>query len=59
MMKNLVYKIFLGFIYILRKMPRSFSRNFFKSISYLAYIYAKKTNRIIEANLNLVFDNKL
>lgn len=58
-MKNLVYKIFLGLVFILRILPKIIRRNFFKFIAFLAYLFARKTNHVIESNLNLVFDNKL
>lgn len=59
MKRKIVYKIFLGLVFILRKMPRFLRRGFFRLIANIAYILAIKTNKIIEANLNLVFDNKL
>ncbi len=58
-MENIIYKIFLGLVFILRKSPKKIRRGFFKLIAYLAYIFARKTNNIIEANLKLVFDNKI
>lgn len=59
-MKNkIVYKVFLGLVFILRKMPRFLRRAFFKFIANIAYIFARKTNKIIEANLNLVFDKNI
>jgi Kdo2-lipid IVA lauroyltransferase/acyltransferase len=58
-MKKIVYKLFLVLIFILRKLPKSFLRNFFKFIAYLGYLFARKTNRIIETNLNFVFENSL
>lgn len=59
MMKKIVYRLFLLVVFILRKMPQFLRRGFFKSLAGLAYLFAKKTNRTIEANLNLVFKNKL
>ena len=58
-MKKLVYRLFLIVVFILRKMPRFIRRSFFKFIAYLGYVFAKKTNKVIEANLNLVFENSL
>jgi Kdo2-lipid IVA lauroyltransferase/acyltransferase len=58
-MKKIVYKLFLVLIFILRKLPKSFLRNFFKFIAYLGFLFARKTNRIIETNLNFVFENSL
>ena len=59
MMKKLVYRLFLIVVFILRKMPRFIRRSFFRFIAYLGYVFAKKTNKVIEANLNLVFENSL
>ena len=59
MMKKLVYRLFLIVVFILRKMPRFIRRAFFRFIAYLGYVFAKKTNKVIEANLNLVFENSL
>ena len=59
MMKKLVYKIFLGLVFVLRKLPKSIRRSFFKLIAFLAYVFAKKTNNIIKTNLNFVYQNTL
>lgn len=59
MMKKIVYKLFLIVVFILRKLPKSIRRGFFRIIAKLGYIFAKNTNKIIEANLNLVFENSL
>lgn len=58
-MKKFVYKLFLLVVFILRKLPKSLRRFFFKSIANLGFLFAKKTNRIIETNLKFVFDNEL
>ncbi|MGM0518984.1 MAG: lysophospholipid acyltransferase family protein [Campylobacterota bacterium] len=58
-MSKIIYYIFLGFVSIQRKLPKKIRRAFFKIVAYLAYKFAFKTNRIIQANLKLVFDNKL
>jgi KDO2-lipid IV(A) lauroyltransferase len=58
-MKKLIYKLFLGLVFILRHLPKSIRRGFFRFLAYLAYKFASKTNRIIETNLNFVFDNSL
>jgi KDO2-lipid IV(A) lauroyltransferase len=58
-MKKIVYNLFLGLVFILRIMPRSFRRLFFKFIAYMGYLFAKKTNKIIETNLKFVFNNTL
>ena len=54
-MKKIVYRLFLVLVFILRYMPKFCRRNFFKFIAYLAYIFAKGTNRVIEANLKFVY----
>lgn len=58
-MKKLVYKLFLLVVFILRKMPRFLRRAFFRFIASCGYLFAKGTNRIIETNLNFVFNNSL
>lgn len=58
-MKKLVYKLFLVVVFILRKMPRFLRRAFFRFIATCGYLFAKGTNRIIETNLNFVFNNSL
>lgn len=58
-MKKIVYKLFLVVVFILRKLPKSLRRSFFKSIAYCGYLFAKKTNKTIETNLNFVFNNSL
>ena len=59
MMKKLAYKLFLVVVFILRKLPKSLRRAFFRFIAYIAYLSAGKTNRIIKSNLDFVFDNSL
>lgn len=58
-MKKLVYKLFLVVVFILRKMPRFLRRAFFRFVAICGYLFAKGTNRIIETNLNFVFNNSL
>ena len=58
-MKKIVYKLFLVVVFILRKMPKSLRRVFFRFIATCGYLFAKSTNRIIETNLNFVFNNSL
>ncbi|MDZ7819156.1 MAG: lipid A biosynthesis lauroyl acyltransferase [Aliarcobacter sp.] len=58
-MKKIVYKLFLVVVFILRKLPKSFLRAFFRFIAYLGYLFARNTNKIIETNLNFVFENSL
>ena len=59
MLKKIVYKLFLAVVFVLRNLPQSLRRAFFRFIANLAYIFAKKTNKIIETNLNFVFENSL
>ncbi|MGE0049986.1 MAG: hypothetical protein AB7S49_00550 [Arcobacter sp.] len=58
-MKKIVYKIFLFVVFILRKLPQSVRRSFFRFVAYCGYLFAKNTNKIIETNLNFVFNNSL
>ena len=58
-MKKIVYSLFLGLVFILRYMPKSFRRAFFRFIANMGYIFAKKTNKIIKTNLDFVYDNSL
>lgn len=58
-MKKIVYRIFLIVVFILRKLPKSLRRGFFRFLSYCGYFFAKKTNRIVETNLNFIFNNSL
>lgn len=58
-MKKIVYKLFLIVVFILRKMPKSLRRAFFRFIATCGYLFAKGTNRIIETNLNFVFNSSL
>lgn len=59
MMKKIVYKIFLFVVFILRKLPQSVRRSFFRFVAYCGYLFAKNTNKIIKTNLNFVFNNSL
>lgn len=59
MMKKIVYKLFLIVIFILRKIPKSLRRAFFRFIATCGYLFAKKTNGIIKTNLDFVFGNTL
>jgi KDO2-lipid IV(A) lauroyltransferase len=58
-MKKIVYRLFLVVVFILRKLPKPIRRGFFRFIANLGYLFAKNTNKIIESNLNLVFENSL
>ena len=59
MKENILYFLIIGFIKFLAILPKRIRRGFFFSLSRLVYFFAKKTNRIIKANLDLVFDKKL
>lgn len=59
MKENILYYIVIGFIKILAILPKTIRRGFFLYLSKLAYIFGKRTNKIIKANLDLVFDKKL
>lgn len=59
MMKKFVYRLFLVVVFILRKLPKKVRRTFFKFLAFCAYLFAKKTNKIIETNLNFVYNNSL
>ena len=56
---KILYYIFLTFVFILRKMPKFLRRSFFRGIANLTYLFAKKTNKIIESNLKLVYGESL
>ncbi len=56
---KILYYIFLTFVFILRKMPKFLRRSFFRVIANLTYLFAKKTNKIIESNLKLVYGESL
>lgn len=58
-MGKIVYRLFLGLIFVLKYMPKSLRRAFFRFIAKLAYFFAKKTNMIIKRNLDFVFNNSL
>jgi len=58
-MKKIVYRLFLLVVFILKNLPKSFRRAFFRFIASCGYFFAKKTNKIIETNLNFVFNHSL
>ncbi len=59
MKENILYFLIIGIIKFLGILPKSIRRGFFFYLSRLAYLFGKKTNKIIKANLDLVFDHKL
>lgn len=58
-MKKVVYNLFLGLVFVLKNLPKSVRRAFFRFVAFCGYIFAKKTNKVIETNLNFVFNNSL
>ena len=59
MMKKILYKLFLAVVFVLRNLPQSLRRAFFRFIAASGYLFAKKTNGIIKTNLDFVFGNTL
>lgn len=58
-MNKIVYNIFQGLVFILRKSPKFLRRGFFKLLAKFAYLVALKTNNIIELNLKLIFGRNI
>lgn len=56
MKENILYFLIMVFIKFIGALPKKIRRGFFFYLSRIIYFFAKKTNRIISANLNLVFD---
>lgn len=59
MLDKVLYRFFLFFVKLMQALPQKLRRGFFFFLSRIVYFFAKKTNRIIEANLNFVYNNKL
>ncbi|WP_419765228.1 MAG: lipid A biosynthesis lauroyl acyltransferase [Arcobacter sp.] len=59
MKENILYFILITIIKFLAILPRFLRKRFFFFLSKLVYFFAKKTNKIIKANLDLVFDKKM
>lgn len=59
MLEKVLYGIFLFFVKFMQILPKKLRRGFFFILSRFLYIFARKTNKIIETNLNFVYDNKL
>ncbi|WP_419769413.1 MAG: lipid A biosynthesis lauroyl acyltransferase [Candidatus Marinarcus sp.] len=59
MIENILYYIIIGFIKVMSILPQKIRRGFFFALARIAYFFGKKTNRIIQANLDLVFNGKL
>ena len=56
-MNKIGFKLFVFAIFLLRKMPKFLRRIIFKTLSRILYLIGKKTNKIVEANLKLVFED--
>jgi len=59
MKENFLYYLILIFIKFMAILPKKIRRGFFFFLSRVAYFFGRKTNKIIKANLDLVFDKKL
>ncbi len=58
-MKKIVYNLFLGLVFILKSIPKPIRRAFFRFLANMGYLFARKTNRVIKANLDFVYNNSL
>lgn len=56
MKENILYFLAISFIKFLSILPKKIRRGFFFYLSRVIYFFAKKTNKVIKANLDLVFD---
>jgi len=59
MLEKILYRLFLLFVKLMQILPKKLRRGFFFFLSRVVYFFARGTNKIIKANLDLVFDNKL
>ncbi len=59
MLEKILYRLFLLFVKLMQILPKKSRRGFFFFLSRVVYFFARGTNKIIKANLDLVFDNKL
>ncbi len=59
MLKKILYWIFIFFVKVMQIFPKKIRRAYLFAFSRVVYFFARKTNRIIKANLDFVFDNKL
>ena len=55
-MKKIVYNLFLGLVFILKSMPKSLRRAFFRFLANMGYLFARKTNKVIKTNLDFVYN---
>lgn len=58
MLEKILFRIFLIFAKVMQLLPKKFRRFYFLFISRIVYYIAFGTNRIIKANLNLVYPNR-
>ncbi len=58
-MKKIVYNLFLGLVFILKSMPKSLRRAFFRFLANMGYLFARRTNKVIKTNLDFVYNNSL
>lgn len=59
MLEKILYRLFLIFVKFMQILPKKLRRGFFFILSRVVYFFARGTNKIIKANLDLVFDKKL
>jgi len=58
MLEKILYRLFLLFVKLMQILPRKLRRGFFFVLSRLTYFFARGTNKIIKANLDLIYDGK-
>ena len=59
MLKKVLFWFFLFFVKVMQIFPKKLRRTYLFIVSRVIYFFARKTNKIIKANLDFVFDNKL
>ena len=59
MLDQVLYRLFLVFVKLMQVLPKKIRRAFFFLLSRIVYLFANKTNKIIKANLDFVYDGKL
>ncbi len=58
MLEKILYRLFLLFVKLMQILPKKLRRGFFFFLARLTYFFARGTNKIIKANLDLVYDGK-
>lgn len=58
MLEKILYRLFLLFVKLMQILPKKLRRRFFFFLARLTYFFARGTNNIIKANLDLVYDGK-